>query len=206
MSKRSIDWQPEIDQGYEKRVAALESMSPGHVENYVGQPTTERTAIVPAQPPSWVPEVRPERPTVTAYPVNPVQTIDINPARNIDQQVIYQVTPGSRADALIKRLVAWSIPLAILTGMVMYVFTLYPVNLATMAIFALWMAIALTETLIVFLVLSILDYRETPAAQNRTAMNKVLRMMAIEQGVRLITTSGVETYERAVQTIRRAGL
>lgn len=184
------------------------------------QKTTVRR-ITPADPEYWSEQmngpvvargnttgelVKPEiEPRAAAYPYQPLQTIEINPAANIQQQAIYQVTPGSRADALIKRLLAWSIPLAILTGMVMYVFTLYPPTLATLAIFALWMAVALTETLAVFLVLSILDYRETPAAQNRTAMNKTVRLMAIEQGVRLIQTSGVETYERAVKTIRRAG-
>lgn len=192
-----------IDQTYEQRLDHLAALK-GNVNDYAIQPAGPRTPEpLPQAPVVVLPE--PQRPTVTAYPLRQAQTIEINPAGNIQQQVVYTVTPGSRADALIKRLLAWSIPLAILTGMVMYVFTLYPPTLATLAIFALWMAVALTETLAVFLVLSILDYRETPAAQNRTAMNKTVRLMAIEQGVRLIQTSGVETYERAVKTIRRAG-
>ena len=201
MSKRTN--QPatvEIDATYESHVNSLAHVQ-GHTSDFAIEPSRPQR---PQQPKTWVPETR-ERPTVTAYPMPEEQTVTINPAANIQQVAEYTVTPGGRADALIKRLIAWSIPLSILTGMAMYVFTLYPTTLATLAIFALWMAVALTETLVVFVVLSILDYRETPAAQNRNAMNKTIKLMAIEQGTRLIATHGVENYENAVKTIRRAG-
>lgn len=200
MKKSAAPVEIEIDQNYEAQVDKLQAVT-GSINDYTIEPARPQH---PAPPPTWVPEDRP-RPAATAYPVGAEQVIEINPASNIQQTVEYVVTPGSRADALIKRLIAWSIPLALLTGFVMYVFTLYPPTLATLAIFTLWMAVALTETLIVFLVLSILDYRETPAAQNRNAMNKTMRLMAIEQGVRLIGLYGEETYDRAVKTIRRAG-
>ena len=203
MSKRTN--QPatvEIDASYESHVNSLDTVT-GHISDFAIEPHRPQR---PQQPVTWVPEQRPQQaPTVTAYPMPTDQRVEINPAGNIQQVVEYTVTPGARADALIKRLIAWSIPLSVLTGMAMYVFTLYPTTLATLAIFALWMAVALTETLIVFLVLSILDYRETPAAQNRLAMNKTIRLMAVEQGARLIATHGRENYENAVKTIRRAG-
>lgn len=199
--KQQAVWQPPIDQTYEAHVTSLASVD-GRLSD---DPQTYAIERVQKPPAAWVPAQVEGKPVAAIAYRAPEQPIMAPGPDNIQQQVVYTVTPGARADALIKRLVGWSIPLTILTGLAMYIFSLYPATLATLAIFALWMALALTETLIVFLVLSIIDYRETPAAQNRLAMNKAIRMMAIEQGMRLIGTYGEETYAATIKAIRRAG-
>ena len=49
----------------------------------------------------------------------------------------------------------------------------------------MWLALASIEWIAVFCLLAILDYRETPAAQNRMQMKAYINMMQTEQYHRL---------------------
>lgn len=203
MSKKQStrsSWEPPIDRGYEQQVTALSRVE-GSVTDFDGD----------FQPPAPIRQkannlVLPERQQpVTAYRLPEQQAITINPAQNIDQQVVYTVTPEGRGNLFIKRLATILVFLAAITAMAMALFSLYPHDWAGMAIAGLWLLAVATEGLVAFVVLAVLDYRETPAAQNRMAMNKTIRMMAIEQANRLIGMYGSESYEKSVKSVRRAG-
>jgi hypothetical protein len=97
----------------------------------------------------------------------------------------YEATPITRAQAMRMKIRDITLFLAVLTGAAMYAFQLYPATWQTFGIFMLWLMFACTEGLLTFIVLAILDYRETPSAQNRQQMTGYLRMMEREQAHRL---------------------
>lgn len=200
-TKQAATWEPEIDRAYEAQVSRLDQVT-GSVTDFQGD--FQPPAPIRQKPNNLVlPESKST--AATAYRMPEQQAITINPAQNIDQQVVYTVTPEGRGNLFIKRLGVLLAFLAVITAMAMALFSLYPHDWAGMAIAGLWLLAVATEGIIAFCVLAILDYRETPAAQNRTAMNKTIRLMAIEQGMRLVGMYGSEQYERTIKTIRKSG-
>jgi hypothetical protein len=97
----------------------------------------------------------------------------------------YEATPITRAQAMRMKIRDITLFLAVLTGAAMYAFQLYPATWQTFGIFMLWLMFACTEGLLTFIVLAILDYRETPAAMTRMQWHDYARMMDREQAHRL---------------------
>lgn len=118
------------------------------------------------------PAVRPvaQVPTVVdPYAANLPQTV---------QQVVrYDVTPESRARSMVMKVHQVTIFLAILTASAM-------VMLAEFSFLA-WLALASGEWVAVFVLLAVLDYRETPQALARHTATKYIGLMEKEQAARL---------------------
>ena len=96
----------------------------------------------------------------------------------VQQVVKYEADPITRSRAMIMKVHQVTIFLAILTGSLMYLYS-------DEFLFLLWIALASLEWIGVFVFLSVYDYREQPAAQNRMQMEGYLDMMRNEQGHRL---------------------
>ena len=96
----------------------------------------------------------------------------------VQQVVKYEATPITRAQAMVTKVHQVTLALAILTAAAM-------VMLKGEFIFLTWLILASVEWVGVFVFLSILDYREQPAAQNRTQMDAYIDMMKKEQNHRL---------------------
>lgn len=134
--------------------------------------------------------------------VNPIEKVDVNASGNIQQSADYTADPISRGWAMLIKTSAVTVFLAALTLMAMFIFGSWGALGAVM--FLWWLLVASLEWIVVFVILAILDYRETPAAQNRYAMRRVINMMAVEQAMRLIGIYGEESYAKATRAIRRA--
>ena len=100
------------------------------------------------------------------------------PVQNV---VTYESNPITRAQAMVMKVHEVTGFLAILTGALMYMLQPYPASWHVASIFCLWLALASVEWVAVFCFLAILDYRETPAAQNRMQMSAYIGMMEREQ-------------------------
>lgn len=97
----------------------------------------------------------------------------------------FEATPITRAQAMTMKVHQVTIFLALLTGALMYVLQWYPMDWGFFAVFTMWLALASLEWIAVFCLLAILDYKETPAAQNRMQMKAYINMMQTEQYHRL---------------------
>lgn len=103
----------------------------------------------------------------------------------VQQVVKYEATPITRAQAMTMKAREVTIFLGVLTACAMYLFQLYPPTWQMFALFVLWSAFVSLEWCVLFALLAILDYRETPAAQNRQQMSAYIDMMKKEQYHRL---------------------
>ena len=106
--------------------------------------------------------------------VHPIVTL---PDTGITQIVRADNHPEQRAIALLKKTSAVSGALAVSTLAAMFV-------LGEVLFFA-WLAMASIEFCIVFVVLAMWDWKETPASQQHKALSSTLRMMELEQRKRL---------------------
>ena len=106
----------------------------------------------------------------------------------VQQVVKYEATPITRAQAMVTKVHQVTLALAILTAAAM-------VMLKGEFIFLTWLILASVEWVGVFVFLSILDYREQPAAQNRTQMDAYIKMMDREQRNRLRAMYGKDYTE-----------
>lgn len=132
------------------------------------------------------------KPEPQAEILPPVRTIPqvVDPYTGVMPQTVqnivrYEATPITRAKAMTMKVHQVTLFLAILTGALMLVLQWYPADWTGLAVFFLWLALASVEWIAVFCLLAILDYRETPAAQNRTQMKAYIGMMQTEQYHRL---------------------
>jgi hypothetical protein len=146
--------------------------------------------------------VLPERTPATAYPMQPDQFIHLPTQANIVQSAAYTADPISRGWAMLIKTSAVTVFLAVLTLMGMLLWGLAGTLGAWLILW--WLFVASLEWVVCFLVLATLDYKETPAAQNRYSMRRIINMMAVEQAARLIERYGSEKYEAATRAIRRA--
>ena len=105
--------------------------------------------------------------------------------QTVQNIVRYDANPITRAKAMTMKVHQVTIFLAVLTGALMYALQWYPLTWGYLAIFTMWLALASIEWIAVFCLLAILDYRETPAAQNRMQMKAYINMMQTEQYHRL---------------------
>ena len=131
------------------------------------------------------PELKAEiLPPVRSIPqvVDPYASAMPNTVQNI---VRYDANPITRAKAMTMKVHQVTLFLAILTGALMLVLQWYPADWTGLAVFFLWLALASVEWIAVFCLLAILDYKETPAAQNRIQMKAYINMMQTEQYHRL---------------------
>lgn len=104
------------------------------------------------------------------------------------QQVIHvDVTPISRAQAMVMKVSAVSVALATLT--------LAALIMLDSFYFFLWLLLASLEWVGTFIVLAVIDYRETPAAQARLHLQRYLDMMEREQIARLRAMYGKEAVD-----------
>jgi hypothetical protein len=95
----------------------------------------------------------------------------------VQQVVSYEATPLTRAQAMTMKVHQVTIALAILTACALYKFSEF--YLFT------WLLLASLEWVGVFIILAIIDYRETPAAQSRMQWHDYAYMMHREQAHRL---------------------
>ncbi len=93
--------------------------------------------------------------------------------QTVQQITKSESTPETRATALIRKSHQVTAFLAILTGASMFMLTEWS--------FLLWLALASAEWIVAFIILAVIDYRETPAAQARMTANRVLDMMERQQ-------------------------
>lgn len=133
--------------------------------------------------------VQPEPKAEILPPVRSVPAV-VDPYANAMPQTVqnivrYEVTPITRAQAMTLKVHQVTLFLAILTGALMLVLQWYPADWNGLAVFFLWLALASLEWIAVFCLLAILDYKETPAAQNRMQMKAYIDMMRTEQYHRL---------------------
>ena len=115
--------------------------------------------------------------------------------QTVQNIVRYDANPITRAKAMTLKVHQVTLFLAILTGALMLVLQWYPADWTGLAVFFLWLSLASVEWIAVFCLLSILDYRETPAAQNRQQMGAYIRMMEREQRNRLRAMYGEDFLE-----------
>lgn len=125
--------------------------------------------------------VAPERMEVLP-PVRSVPRAEIDPyaaSLPVVQQVVkYEANPITRAQATTMKTHQITIALAVLTVAAMMI-------LNGQFYFLAWIVLASLEWVATFITLAIIDYRETPAAQNRHQMDACIRMMDREQRNRL---------------------
>lgn len=92
----------------------------------------------------------------------------------VQQVSNYEANPITRAKAMTMKVHQVTLFLALLTAALMYMYS-------DEFLFLLWLALASFEWIGVFVFLAIVDYRETPAAQNRMQMNAYIEMMKLQQ-------------------------
>ncbi len=109
--------------------------------------------------------------------------------------VKHEVTPESRAKAMVTKTHQVTIFLALMTGAAMYVMQLYPLHWATLTIFMLWLALASLEWLAAFALLAVLDWKETPSALEWKRSEDYMDLMRREQKARLMTVYGLSADE-----------
>lgn len=97
------------------------------------------------------------------------------------------VTPVSRAWAMVMKVSAVTVALATLTLAAMVMLDSF--------FFFLWLLLASIEWVGAFIVLAVIDYRETPAAQARLHLQRYLDMMEREQVARLRAMYGRELVD-----------
>lgn len=105
--------------------------------------------------------------------------------QTVQNIVRYDVTPITRAKAMTMKVHTLTLFLSMLTGCLMFVMQWYPTDWGFLAVFVMWLALASVEWIAVFCLLAILDYKETPAAQNRMQMKAYIDLMRTEQYHRL---------------------
>jgi hypothetical protein len=104
------------------------------------------------------------------------------------QQIIQvDVTPVSRARAMVMKVNMVTLALALFTLAAMIVLDSF--------FFFLWLMLASLEWVGTFIILAIIDYRETPAAQARMHLTRYLDMMEREQIARLRAMYGKELVD-----------
>jgi hypothetical protein len=97
----------------------------------------------------------------------------------------YHADPITRYKAMQGKVREVGLFLSLLTGALMLVMQWYPSSYDALSVFLLWLALASGEWVALFVMLSILDYKETPAAQNWYKMKALVRFMGKEQDHRL---------------------
>ncbi|HMN26874.1 MAG TPA: hypothetical protein PKE45_01875 [Caldilineaceae bacterium] len=108
-------------------------------------------------------------------------------APQVQQIVKVDVTPFSRAQAMVMKASAVTVALA--------VFTLAALVMLDSFYFFLWLALASLEWVGTFITLAAIDYRETPSAQSRMHLSRYLDMMEREQIARLRAMYGREAVD-----------
>ena len=104
------------------------------------------------------------------------------------QQVIHvDITPVNRAQAMVMKVSAVTLALA--------VFTLAALVILGEFYFFLWLLLASLEWVGTFVILAVIDYRETPAAQARMQLQRYLDMMEREQIARLRAMYGKDLVD-----------
>ena len=111
------------------------------------------------------------------------------PSMPVVQQVAkFEANPITRAQAMTMKTHQITIALAILSAAAM-------VMLKNEFYFFWWLLLASIEWVATFVFLAVIDYRETPAAQNRTQMTAYIKMMDREQRNRLKAMYGRDYTE-----------
>lgn len=100
----------------------------------------------------------------------------------VNQVVKYESSPEQRARAMVMKVHQVTVALAVLTAAALYGFGQFYLFW--------WLIAASAEWVAVFVVLAVIDYRETPSAQHRHQTDRVLDMMEREQRARLRATYG----------------
>lgn len=95
----------------------------------------------------------------------------------VQQVVKYESSPEQRARAMVMKVHQVTVALAVLTAAALYGFGQFYLFW--------WLIAASAEWVAVFVVLAIIDYRETPSAQQRHQTDRLLDMMDREQRARL---------------------
>ena len=103
----------------------------------------------------------------------------------VQQVVKSESDPITRARAMVMKTHLVTAFMALLTLAVMLVTSWYPQNAGAMLIFMIWIGVASLEWLAAFVMLAVLDYKETPAAQAWYQMKSYVRFMGNEQEHRL---------------------
>lgn len=104
-----------------------------------------------------------------------------NPIQLVDR---HTSDPVTRAEALVYKTHAITVFMAIMTGASMIALDWYP-NTYSFVAFMIWVGIASIEWVVIFLSMSILDYKETPSSIGWHQMKSYLKMMQLEQNHRL---------------------
>ena len=120
----------------------------------------------------------------------PNAPVVVDPYANHAPQMVQQVVksesnPITRAQAMVLKTHLVTSFMALLTLAVMLVTSWYPQNANGLLIFLIWIGVASLEWLAAFVMLAILDYKETPAAQAWYQMKSYVGMMGKEQDHRL---------------------
>jgi hypothetical protein len=98
--------------------------------------------------------------------------------QTVQQVAKYEANPITRAQAMTMKTHQITIALAVLTVAAIVI-------LKGQFYFLTWLVLASLEWVLTFITLAIIDYRETPAAQNRQQMDAYIKMMYREQSHRL---------------------
>jgi hypothetical protein len=139
-----------------------------------------------SRPTTFVPATTGEvLPPVRAVPAVSDPYVESMP--QVQQVVHVDVTPIPRAQAMVMKVNAVTVALAVLTLAAMIVLGEF--------YFFIWLLLASAEWVVTFVVLAVLDYRETPAAQSRMQMKRYLTMMEREQKARLCAMYGKECVQ-----------
>jgi hypothetical protein len=104
------------------------------------------------------------------------------PAEMVTQ---YHADPITRYKAMVGKANSVSVFLGLLTGAFMLVFQWYPHDLDGLYVMLLWLGLASLEWVLLFVMLAVIDYKETPSAQNWYKMKALVRFMGKEQDHRL---------------------
>jgi hypothetical protein len=138
---------------------------------------------------NFVPALRGEVLPPAARPI-PNAPVVVDPYAQHSPQIVQQVVksesdPITRARAMVMKTHLVTAFMALLTLAVMLVTSWYPQNAGGLLIFLIWVGVASLEWLAAFVMLAILDYKETPAAQAWYQMKSYVRFMGKEQDHRL---------------------
>jgi len=120
----------------------------------------------------------------------PSAPIIVDPYAAHSPQIVQQVAksesdPITRARAMVLKTHLITGFMAMLTGASMIALQWYPQDANGLIIFLIWIGVASLEWLASFVMLAILDYKETPAAQAWYQMKSYVRFMGKEQDHRL---------------------
>ncbi len=137
-------------------------------------------------------EIVPQARQVPATIVDPYAGSNASPVQYI---VKHEYTPESRARAMVLKTHQITLFLALLTGALMYVAQAYPTSWHTLPIVLLWVVLASMEWLGAFVVLAMLDWKETPSAIEWQRTNGYLDLMKREQKARLMKLYGLTMDE-----------